>query len=293
MAGVLDDPWIAEALRRFSSSYEDKIGNRRLDILGKAKSVYKFGRNTDMTSGELATIWDVGPANETYLDAGSGTSSNLIDRVSSSNASDAQGLRVEGHYLSAANTFHFVALRATLNGQTPVDLANATVLSDLKGEWSSYNKLARVSRMANLGDTADLAGDVYCYQNGQTVTSGVPQDLTLTHAKIRGTDGLNQTNKCATTISNEDFGILTACRAGVARSVAAFVDYTIEIAERPNIFRERALGISSRDSGFTPIFSEPPFIVLPPNTDIRVRGTASTNSVGGLATLNILLGRLV
>ena len=292
-SNVLDDPWVAEAVRRFSKDYASVIADRKVEILGKDKSVLKFGRNLNMSLGVLSTIWDVGVANETYLDSANGTSANLIDRISASNASDtSRTIRVEGHYLSAAHTFHFVALDVVTdasNGQTPVDLANATVVADAFGGWGDYLKLARCSRLANLSAT-DLLGNIYAFQSGITVTAGVPQDLTKTHAKI--TSPRQQTNKCATTISNEDFAIMTTARAGVGRAAAAFVDFSLEIAERPNIFRERTLGIASRDSGFVPFFSQPPYIVIPPNSDIRLLGSSSANSVTGLGEFNLLLGKL-
>lgn len=290
MTTALDDPWVAEAVRRASQDFDSQIANRKIDLVGKSKSVLKFGRNINMSSGVISTIWDTGVANETYLpmtEAG-----NLIDRISSSAVADTEVMRVEGHYATADNVCHFVILNVTLNGRTPVDLATATVLVDEFGAFGDYNKLCRNSRLANIAAGTALVGDVYIYQSGQTVTNGVPQDLTLTHGKVRGTDGLNQSNKCANTVSNEDIFILTSCRVGVARASAAFVDYSVELARRPNVFREVTIGVSSRDSGFVPIFGLPPYIVIPPNTDIRVRGSASTNSVVGVAEFSGLLARL-
>ena len=281
MTNVLDDPWVAEAVRRFQADYSSVIANRRVDLVGKEKTVLKFGRNISMASGIPSTIWDVGVANETYVET------NLINRISSSSASDTQVIRVEGHYI-ADGGFHFVVLDVTLDGQTPV--SSGTVVADSYGQYPG--SLCRNSRLANLSDT-ELVGDVYVYQDTQTVTAGVPQDLTKVHAKIRGTAGLQQSNKCATTISSEDFYILTAARVGVAKQTAAFVDFSIEIREQGGTFRERAVGDGSRDSGFNLIFGAPPFIVVPPNSDIRITGVSSANATSGLASFNGILGRLL
>lgn len=289
MTDVLADPWAAEALRRFTTQYATAIGDREAYIVGNDKSLLKFGRNIAMASGVVSTLWDTGVANETYLPVT--VAGNLIDRLSSSDAADTDIIRVEGHYASANEVMHFVALDVQLTGQTPVDLANATVISDVFGQWSTYNKLCRNTRLANLSDT-NLVGDVYIYQNGQTVTSGVPQDLTLTHNKIRGTDGLNQSNKCATALGNENFYLMTSARAGVARSASAFVDFSLEIREPSGVFRERLPAVGSRDSGFSPIFNVPPYVIVPPNSDIRIRGTASANSVTGIGSFNGIIGAL-
>lgn len=280
----LSDFWLAEAVRRFSGDYASVIADRQVDLIGKQKALLKFGRNVNMASGVTSTIWDTGVANETYVET------NIIDSVSSSSAADTGVIRVEGHYISDTATYHFVVLNVTLNGQTPVDLSTATVLVDSFGSYGGA--LCRNSRLANLSG-AELSGDVYVYQAGQTVIAGVPQDLTLTHGKIRGLAGLQQSNKCATTISNDDFYILTAARVGTAKAQAAFIDFAVEIKEPLGTFRERTLGVSSRDSGFNPVFASPPFIVVPPNSDIRIRGSASANTVTGIAEFNGLLGRLV
>lgn len=282
MTDVLHDPWIAEAVRRFTAEYASVIGDRRVELAGKQKALLKFGRNVNMTAGDVETIWDTGVANETYVD------SNLIDSISSSSASDTMLIRIEGHYYGSDGKLHFVILDATLNGQTPV--TTTTVISDAYGEYAGA--LARNSRLANLSGTT-LVGDVFIYQSTQTVTAGVPQDLTKVHGKISGSAGLQQSNKCATTISNEDFFIITASRVGVAKAQAAYIDFSLEIREFGGIFRERTVGNGSRDSGFGQIFSSPPYLLIPPNSDIRMRGTASTNSTTGIAQFNGILGALI
>ena len=171
MTNVLADPWMAEALRRFTKDYASAIGDREAYIVGNDKSLLKFGRNIDMSSGVVSTIWDTGVDNETYLPVS--VAGNLIDRISGSSASDTQTIRVEGHYATADQVMHFVILNVPLTGQTPSDLANATVIVDVFGAFRDYNKLCRNTRLANLSGT-DLVGDVYIYQNGQTVTNGVP-----------------------------------------------------------------------------------------------------------------------
>jgi hypothetical protein len=285
MSTLSDEFWLAEAVRRFVHEYATVVGNRRVQLLVPPNALLKFGRNPDMGAGAVATVWDLGIANETYV------STNIIDVMSSSSASDTTSVVIEGHYLSAPNVFRTCVLRLVLTGQTPADLANAVVIKDDFGGFFTDGKLARVNRLTD-DNGVDLVGDVYVYQSGQTVTLGVPQDLTLTHAKMRGTAGLNRSNKCATTISNDEFLILTAARSGVARTNAAFVDYSLEIRTAEGVFTEILPAVASRDSGFSPIFNAPPYIIVPPNADIRMRGTSSANNTGGVASFNGLVGSL-
>jgi hypothetical protein len=279
MANVADDFWLGEAVRRFARSYADVIDNRTINVIDYATITQKFGRNTNMTAGTSSTIWDTGVANETYV------STNVIDRISSSDDGDVAIIRCEGHYI-ADGGFHFVKLDITLTGQTPVGAG--TVVHDPYGSYGGA--LARVQRLANLSST-ELAGDVYVYQAGQTVTAGVPQDLTLTHAKIR--TGLNQSNKTAITVSNEEFLILTSARVGVAKAQAAYVDFALEVREQGGVFKEKTLGVGARDSGFTDMTGGVPFIVIPPNSDVRIVGTSSASSTTGIAEFDGILGALV
>ena len=177
-----------------------------------------------------------------------------------------------------------------------MDLASATVVSDLFGGFDGA--LVRAIRVLNVG-AVSLVGDVYVYQSGQTVLLGVPQDLSLTHCNIRGTAGLNQSNKCAATTSNDAFYIVTGAQVGVSRAQEAFVDFSLEVRHPSEVFRQKALASSARTSGFTPMLDGIPYLIVPPNSDIRMRGTSSTdglaspNPVTAIAQFNGILGALI
>lgn len=281
------DPWVEQAIRAAYSSYRSEIGNRQIDVIGKAKSVYKFGRNLTMSSGARSTIWDTGVANETYATVGT----NPINRYSFSGA-QTQRMVVEGHVDDGSGNLTFVIVSVPGTGATSTDFTGATLIVGGAAFAAAGYGFNHVSRAYNTESTA-LTEDFWVYQSGQTVTGGVPQDGTKTHLVVRGTDGLNQTNKAATAISKDDIGIITACRAGVQRNTDAVIDFALEVRENGGVFREKLVGPVARGAGATPLFTEAPYLILPPSSLVRVVGTASTNSVVGFADFNILLARLV
>lgn len=208
----------------------------------KAKGLIKFGSNENLSSGVSETVWLLG-GDETYQ------TTNAIDTVVSDNAGDTQDIVIEGHTIDGSGDFTFVSQTATLNGTTNVSLTTS---------------LARASRIYN-DDSTDFSGTVTVFENGGT-----------THLSTNGSN--NQSLKCASTISDVDYYIVTALMGSVNRSAQAQVDFQFQVREKGKIFRTRYKFTASRDSGtmFIPL-KEP--IIVPPNSDFRMIATSNQNSV--------------
>ena len=216
----------------------------------KNKSLIKFGRNPALGTSR-GTIQVYG-GNDTYL------SSNGITHFSSSDDGDEQDIVVEGHTVDGSGDFTFVVQPATLGGFTKTALTTP---------------LARCTRVYN-DDATDFAGDVYVYENGATVTDGVPGSLI--HNKVLA--GRNQSEKCSTTISKVDYWIITGVSVGVLQKTAATVDGVLEIRNKGKTFRQ-LLPIPAASGGAPSQISLDPYIIAPANSDVRLTGIASTTNV--------------
>jgi len=260
-------PWdLAQAINEIRQTYGDIV-----DIASKSKTLRKFGDN-DAIGASRETIWSFG-GDETYV------TSNLIDTVSSSAAGDSQAIKVEGHTVTGTGTdaqFTFVVQSATLNGQNKVTLSTP---------------LARVSRLYN-DDSTDFAGDVYVYQGTDTITSGVPDTASLTHMKVEGASGYNQSEKCATTFSNTDYFILTSVSGSVGQKTSASVDFYLEVRHVGKVFREAFKFTANQTGGNVQVIFPTP-IIIPKNADIRIRGEASTTNVAASAQFMGFLAQVI
>lgn len=220
----------------------------------KAKSLTKFGKSAVLTTGSLQTVWTVG-GNETYV------STNIIDSISSSSASDQEEIYIEGHTVTGTGRdqkFTFVSQLATLNGRTRVALPIP---------------LARVSMAYNNNGTP-LVGRVTVYEN-TALTDGVPTDVSKIHIDIPL--GLQESFKAATTFSDNDYFICTGGFGSVSLKQNGSADFYLEVREAGKIFRQVA-AVSATNAG--PWFVNfDPAVVIPKNYDARVRVEASTNNL--------------
>ena len=155
--------------------------------------------------------------------------------------------------------FTFVVQQVTLNGQNQVSLATP---------------LARVSRAFN-NNNVDLAGDVYVYED-DTTSAGVPDTDSLVHLLIRGSENRNQSFKASTTISNVDFYIVTQFAVSLEAKQASFVDGELEVRLKGGVFRER-LNLAASSSGGIAQVDLNPALIIPNNSDVRIRGLADSN----------------
>ena len=255
-----EDPRLVQAQKQIFDSFGDRVS-----VTQKAKTLYKFGRNPDIGTS-IETVWNTG-GNETYA------TDNVIDKFSSSNAGDTQEIIVEGHTISAGK-LTFVTQTVTLAGQT---------------ETALTTPLARVNRAYNNG-TTDFAGTIYIYED-DTVTAGVPQTASKIHAEV--TEG-NQTEKCATSISNADYYIITSFTGYCFTKASRTVEFLVELREvgtTNKVFR-RTFSTAGSEGKPTHIDFDPPFII-PKNYDIRVRAIASANATDVGASFNGYLAKVI
>ena len=240
----LGDPFIQQAENVALSTYSDVI-----NVQTKAKNLLKFGRNklVNVTKSTLMTL-PVGIDNETYL------SSNLITQISSSSASDTGDIIVEGHTSSDGLTFTFSKQTVTLTGQTAVVLATP---------------ICRVSRVVNDG-SSDLVGNIYVAQT-DTLTAGVPDTDAKVHCIVEA--GLNNSEKAATTTSSTDYWIITSFYADCLEKTATFGTVHLEVRESGKTFINKVDIAASTNSPGRHEFK--PYLVVPKNSDIRMRISAS------------------
>jgi hypothetical protein len=175
---------------------------------------------------------------------------------------------VEGHTIDGNGDFTFVTQSVTLNGQTPVALSVP---------------LARANRAYNNNST-DLEGLVTVYQDTATVLAGVPQESALIHLEIEGNGIFNQSRKAATTVSKDDYWIITGFNASCLEKQASFVEVVVEIREKGGVFRAAPIDIGLGAGDTTTLILEAAIIVKP-NSDVRVRAFASGSNTGVSATL--------
>lgn len=241
------DPEIEYAQDRVFSDYGDVVS-----VAEKGKSLLKFGNNPLVqTSPSTLMTLPVGEVHETYV------SSNLITHFASSSGSDTGSMVVEGHTISGG-LFTFVTQTVTLAGQTKTALTTP---------------LARVSRAYNSSAT-DWVGAIYIAED-DTFTSGVPQTATKIHLTVVA--GENQSDKAATTISNQDYYFVTEFSGDFLKKAAGFAEVHLEIREAGGVFRSVShLAISSSNNTNQLTFI--PYLIVKKNSDIRIVADADTNN---------------
>jgi len=243
----VDEPWLEHAIDIIYADYGHKVSATR-----KNKDLLKFGRTEEVqTTKTTIMAHKSGTYNETYV------STNIIDTVSSSSGSDTEILTVEGHTIDGSGDFTFVVQSATLDGQNKVTLSTP---------------LARMTRMYNANST-DLVGTVYGYQDS-AITSGVPNTGSLVHCVIPA--GLNQSEKCSTTISSTDYWLITSIRGGVVEKTLSYGDFNLEVRLQGGVFRD--IQDFTSGSGSDGGYKFKPYLIIPPNSDVRIRATASANN---------------
>lgn len=252
---------ISQAIREIRSTTGDKVS-----VFKKAKSLNKFGRNASVgTSFATVSEFQGSETNETFV------STNLIDAAVSSSASDTQTITIEGHTIDGEGNLTFVVQNVTLTGQTKAPLTTP---------------LARATRayIASSGTfdspQADAVGVISIYDDTDGETSGVPDTAAAT--KILIPAGETQSQKCATTLSSQDYYILTGFSAAVSNAggSAARVTFRIERRDVKNggVWRPTGRQIVVRvdaNGVFRPFL---PYIWIAKNHDIRVRAKANANT---------------
>jgi len=241
------DPFVKQAINEIAADFGDAVS-----VTNRAGSVRKFGFNTGVgTSYE--TVWETG-GDETYA------ATDLITHFASGNAGDAGAMVVQGETIDGSGNFTAVSQSVTVAGQTKTALTTP---------------LARVNRAYNDSAT-DWVGDVYVAED-VTFTSGVP--ASGVHLTVPA--GRNQSFKAALTLPSTDYLILTRWGGGVREKTAAAVDLDLQVRLKGKAFRTRDSAAAHTNAGEVP---KPfgPYMVIPPNSDIRIRAlsSAANTSVG-------------
>lgn len=237
---------VAHALAQIKSDYGKTA-------VVKPKALLKFGRTTNADDGVKTTVatFQGSEVNETFV------TTNAIDRVVSDSASDGETITIEGHTISGGE-LTFATQNITLTAQTAVTLTTP---------------LARATRAYNT-DSTELAGNVYVFENNTVSAGGVPSDATKTHLMIAA--GQQQSEKCATTISKDDFWIITDVFGSVNRGNSANVDMALEVRESGGVFRPKVkwtIRSTGQNAVLLPIT---PHLIAPSNSDVRVVATSDT-----------------
>ena len=240
------DGRLVQAEREIERQFGQKVSIDR-----KAKSLIKFGKSAPLATGSLQTVWTVG-GNETYV------SGNTIDSISSSNALDTEQVYLECHTVDESGNFTFLSQVVTLNGRTRVALPVP---------------VARVSLAYNNNGT-ELVGRVVVYEN-TALNNGIPTDVTKIHIDIPA--GLQESFKAATTFSSSDYFVLTGGFGSVSSKTSGAADFYLEIREQNKVFRQVA-AISGSAAGPWEIKLDPA-VILPKNSDIRVRVETANNNL--------------
>lgn len=239
---------LQHALNEIRSTYGDKV-------YIKPESLIKFGRNQNVGNAATGyTIWATGAddAHETYVAA----NTNSIDSVSSDSGSDTTTLVIEGHTETDSEKT-FLSQSVTLTGQT------RAVLS------TSLNRVTRVYASGSV----NLVGNIFVYEN-TAISAGKPSDTTKIHLTIRA--GKNQSEKASTSLSNQNYWIITGYRGSVLEKVGSFADVTLQIRQNGKVFRD-VDDITATDAN-TGVRKFNPYIIASPNSDIRLIAISDSTS---------------
>lgn len=241
------DTKLAHAIEVIASDYGDTVS-----VSSKAKDLLKFGRNENVGSSTAATIMTLkgSETSETFV------STNAITHISSA-AADTVEIVVEGHTISGTD-LTFVSQTVTLQGTTKTALSTP---------------MARATRAYNNGAT-NLTGPVYVYED-VAAPSGVPGTDSAVHLIIPA--GKNQSVKASTSLSSQDYWIVTNFYADVLEKASAFVTVELQTRKVGKVFRERAILSASNSS--RGLFTFDPYFIIPTNTDIRLQALSSGTNI--------------
>jgi hypothetical protein len=222
----------------------------RVSVEAKNKDLLKFGRNS-LVNTLKSTIMTLpaGIDNEIFVN------SNLINTMVSTNPGDTQTVELEGHTISGG-LFTFVVQNVTLTGQTPVALSTP---------------LARVSRIRNRLSATDLLGTIYVTETDTFSAGGVPNTPSKVHIMVNA--GLNNSEKAATTISNNDYWLVTKFYGDCLEKTATYGTVHFEVRLPGGVFFN--LVDIAASTNFSGVHFFEPYVIIKPNSDVRLRALSS------------------
>lgn len=239
---------IREAEREIFRTY-----GHRVSVAAKSKSLIKYGRNANVgTDADRYTImqFEGNQQNEVYI------TTNGIDRIVCDDAAYTGTVFVEGHTISGTD-LTFIKEQVTLNGHTPVPLPTP---------------LARANRIFGMTTPLTPGEKIFVYEDSN-VTNGTPTDASKIHVLIE--EGFNKTQKAATSISKDDYWLVTLFYGGCLNKASRNIDIRLEAAPVGGVFAVESE--KSATSAGNPNFdlAAPPILIVPPNTDIRATTLSS------------------
>lgn len=245
-----------------------------VSVLQKGKSLNKFG-TSDVVGTSFTTIaqFASGVTNETS------PTTNAIDTIVCTDNTFTGNVTVEGHTIDGSDNLTFVTQTKACNGQTEVTLDTA---------------LARATRVYNASgtDLASASDVVYVFDGTDGSTSGVPTTAADVFVLFYGDK--NQSEKCQTATSQNDYWIVTGGRVTVASNKASSVEWQLEVKQKGGVWRVQDVGYLDTDSDT--IYNEltVPYLIIPPNSDIRVRAkTQSQTNVSMTARIRGVLAIII
>lgn len=248
---LINDYDLQYAIDRILNDYGDTVS-----VDTKLKPLLKYGRNQNVGSAATGyTIWYTGQdqAHETYL----ANSVNTINSFSSSATGDTISIKVEGH-TDTAGEKTFIVQSTTLNGQNTVTIG------------TGLNRLTRLY----VDDSVDSTGEIYGYESGAIVSSGKPTTTTTIHITVAASK--NQSEKASTSLSSQDYWIITGFRGEMLEKANGFADVALEVREAGKVFRQvEDVACSESHNG---IFNFKPYHIVRPNSDIRLVAISDSTS---------------
>lgn len=254
---VDDEYFIAQAINEVQALYGETVS-----VDSKAKSLIKFGRNANVGTSPATIMEQEGAeVHETYVSA------NSIIYVITDDASFTGDVTIEGHTIDG-DDLTFVSQTVTLNGHNAVTLSTP---------------IARVTRLyiPNGDSLSATTNKIYVYEN-DTTTSGVPDTDSKIHIQLSGR--YNQSQKCSTSISKDDYFFVTKVYAGALKKTTATVDVELQVRSIGSDNFLTKFELPTTNGQYFQI-DAPPILIIPKNSDVRLVATstaASTEVVGGL-----------
>jgi len=237
------------AEREIQRLYGDNVS-----VVRTAKSLDKFGRNDDMDTGIVNTIWEGPTQDEPYIL----TNTNDIDRVVSTNAADTIEITIIGHSNNGSGLLTEVIQNVTLNGTTPVILATP---------------LFRCQRLYTTNGGSPLVGEITVEDSSGNVYNIIAA-------------GEQQSYKCAFSTADGEYLIITQTESGVTRTQDGQVDFSFESRLVGETFKPIKGRTFRRTTGVTddttPLF---PCLIIRPNSDVRAIGVSNANNMGATAEI--------
>ena len=250
----------------YNELVSDTIGYT-YSIEDKKKTLGKFGRTVNADSGVRTTVatFQGSVVNETF------TTTNSVDALVSDNGANSGPVTIEGHSIDGEGNLTFRIQTVSLDGQTPVALSTP---------------LARCTRIYRTPGTfaspaVELTGNVYVYDSARAggASGGTPNDATATKCMIP--DGFQQSQKCATSISQNDAWILTQITTGIERGGgggSVSVDVTVEQRTLGGVWLPLGSFLTVTSASPEVNISADPAPIILPNSDVRLVAVSDTNN---------------